>query len=200
LNATLHLILTNDGSAVAKDIQQNLYVDNVVSGCDDEESAAKYYRQARDIMSKAKFNLRSWASNNQHIKTVAQHDNVADDKTEVNVLGLQWDTSHDMLKAFPKQFSSIKSDLATKREVLRDISQTFDPLGILAPVTIRAKLFMQDLWKEGIDWDEPLTTDLRTRWLIPLLMIFNTFLMYPFLDISLNLEILMISLKSFTYL
>ena len=42
-----------------------------------------------------------------------------------------------------------------------------DLLGILAPVTIRAKLFIArpTVWKEGIDWDEPLTTDLRTRWL-----------------------------------
>ena len=71
LDATLHLILTNDGSAVAKDIQQNLYVDNVISGCDNEESAVQYYRRTRNIMSKAKFNLKSWASNNHHIKTVA---------------------------------------------------------------------------------------------------------------------------------
>ena len=104
LNATLHLILTNDGSAVAKDTQQNLHVDNVVSDCNDEESAVKYYRQARNIMSKAKFNLRSWTSNKQYIKTVAQYDNVADNKTEVNVLGLQWNTSQDILRAFPKQF------------------------------------------------------------------------------------------------
>ena len=102
---------------MVKDIQQNLYVDNVIFGCDNEESAVQYCRQRRNIMSKAKFNLRSWASNNHHIKIVAQHDNVADDKTEVNVLGLQWDTSQDILRPFLKQFSSIKSDLITKSEV-----------------------------------------------------------------------------------
>ena len=63
----------------------------------------------------------------------------------MNVLGLQWDTSQDTLASFPKQFSSVNSTLATKREVLQDVSRNFDPLGFLAPVTIQAKLCIQEL-------------------------------------------------------
>lgn len=83
----------------------------------------------------------------------------------MNVLGLQWDTSQDTLASFPKQFSSVNSTLATKREVLQDVSRNFNPLGFLAPVTIQAKLFMQELQQRRIDWDEPLPTDLRNQWL-----------------------------------
>ena len=165
LNATLQLILNKDGSTVANDIRQNLYVDNVVSGCNNEDSAVQYFNKARSILSKARFNLRSWASNSQRVMNIARNDNIADNKTMMNVLGIQWNTSQDTLASFPKQFSSVNSTLATKREVLQDVSRIFDPLGFLAPVTIQTKLFMQELWQRKIDWDEPLPTDLRTQWL-----------------------------------
>ena len=95
LNAALQHLLNTDGSLVAKDIQQNLYVDNVISGFSNEEKAVQYYNKARQIMSNANFNLRSWASNSTKLMKVAQEDNVADSRTTVNVLGLLWDTSAD---------------------------------------------------------------------------------------------------------
>ena len=42
----------------------------------------------------------------------------------------------------------------TKRNFLKKISTLFDPLGLLAPFTIRSKLLMQETWRAGIDWDE----------------------------------------------
>ena len=116
LNVTLQLILNKDGSTVANDIRQNLYVNNVVSGCNNEDSAVQYFNKARSILSKARFNLRSWASNSQRVMTIAHNDNVADNKTIVNVLGQQWTTSQDTLASFPKQLSSVNSTLVTKRE------------------------------------------------------------------------------------
>ena len=146
----------------ANDIRQNLYVNNVMSGCNNEDSAVQYFNKARSILSKARFNLRSWASNSQRVMIIAHNDNVADDKRIVNVLGIQWNTSQDTLASFPKQFSSVNSTLVTKRKVLQDVSRIFDPLGFLAPVTIQAKLFMQEFWQRKVNWDEPLPTDLRT--------------------------------------
>jgi ribonuclease HI len=32
----------------------------------------------------------------------------------------------------------------------------YDPLGIMSPITVRAKIFMQLLWKQNIDWDQTL--------------------------------------------
>jgi len=43
-----------------------------------------------------------------------------------------------------------------KREVLKDSSKLFNPLGITSPVSVHAKLFMQKLWHLHVDWDEPL--------------------------------------------
>ena len=52
----------------------------------------------------------------------------------------------------------------TKREILRQSSSIYDPLGILSPVTIRAKLLIQKLWKKGYDWDEVLPDSIVQSW------------------------------------
>lgn len=50
--------------------------------------------------------------------------------------------------------------LVTKRNVLQVSSKLCDPLGLLSPVTIRAKLLIQELWQQQLEWDEPLTPEL----------------------------------------
>jgi len=97
LNATLQHLLNSDGSAVAKDIQQNLYVDNIITGFSNKDDGVKYYHKARQIMSTANFNLHSWASNCINLRAIAQQDIVADNQITVNVLGLLWDTFEDTL-------------------------------------------------------------------------------------------------------
>jgi len=52
----------------------------------------------------------------------------------------------------------------TKREILRWSSTIFDPLGLISPVTISAKLFLQQLWQGHIGWDTVLDDNLCTRW------------------------------------
>ena len=77
---------------------------------------------------------------------LAQQDKAADNETVVNVLGLLWNTSQDTLGLGIKFFPSLETMQPTKRAVLQDLSKIFDPLGVLTPVTISAKLFMQQLW------------------------------------------------------
>jgi len=52
----------------------------------------------------------------------------------------------------------------TKRDALRYSSQIYDPLGLLSPVTVRAKLLMQQLWREKFDWDVPLPINYQEAW------------------------------------
>ncbi|XP_064554390.1 uncharacterized protein LOC135439586 [Drosophila montana] len=52
----------------------------------------------------------------------------------------------------------------TKREVLSQIAKLFDPAGWLAPVIVRAKIFMQEIWLQELGWDDSLPEDLVQRW------------------------------------
>ena len=41
-----------------------------------------------------------------------------------------------------------------KRNFLKKIATLFDPVGFLAPFTIRAEVMMQEMWVAGLEWDE----------------------------------------------
>ncbi|XP_024887121.1 uncharacterized protein LOC112464394, partial [Temnothorax curvispinosus] len=60
----------------------------------------------------------------------------------------------------------VASDHLTKRLVLSEVAQIFDPLGFASPVVIKAKMLLQELWLHKLQWDEPLPSQLSSRWLI----------------------------------
>ena len=164
LSATLdhHLNLYN--SPVARDMKSNLYVDNIISGCQSEQHILHYYAESRAIMSDAKFNLRSWASNSLKLTEQAQRDHVLDSSTTVNLLGLKWNTCTDTLSLTQCQIKRDSTSPMTKRSVLQTSSKQYDPLGWLSPITIRAKLLIQELWKQQVGWDDPLDEQFNLRW------------------------------------
>ena len=164
LNATIQYHLEHFNSPVSLDMKKNMYVDNVISGADTEKSAVNYYHEGRTIMNDAKFNLRSWASNCSALQDVAIQESTAHTGDEINTLGMRWNTSSDTLALTNKSTLNTHQQLITKREVLQQSSKIFDPLGIIAPITIRAKIFLQRLWQESIDWDEPLNESLVADW------------------------------------
>ena len=74
------------------------------------------------------------------------------------VLGMIWRTEEDQLAVcIPK------TDCPTsKRELLSNISKTFDPLGVLSPWLIGGKVQFQRTWKiPELGWDDTLPDDLQ---------------------------------------
>ena len=164
LNATIHSHLNDHNSQIAKYIKNDLYVDKFISGRDTEEETLQYYNEARSTVIEGNFNLRSCASNSKVLHTQATSDNVANKNEVVNLLGLKWTPSTDTQSLNPKLTSLPPESTYTKREVLRQASKTYDPLGLICPVTIKAKIFMQELWKQHLEWDELLSIELSTAW------------------------------------
>ena len=52
----------------------------------------------------------------------------------------------------------------TKRHIVGVGSKFYDPLGFLSPITIRFKMLFQDLCQSKIEWDEPLSGELLSKW------------------------------------
>ena len=167
LNATINLHLCNFQCPVANDIQENMhaymYVDNILSGCNTEAYLLQYYAQARDILGQAKFNLRFWASNSNSLQKVTAEDQTIDPNTLVGILGLRWNTATDTLLIAPKVLPS--ASFIFKRDVLQSSSQIYDPLGRTTPVTIKAKILLQEVWQRKTLWDDPLDSNLCDKWL-----------------------------------
>ena len=53
----------------------------------------------------------------------------------------------------------------TKRLILSEIAKLFDPLGLLGPVILYAKLIMQDLWQSKVTWDESVPSSIHYKWI-----------------------------------
>ena len=80
LNTTLHHYLPNYNTPMAEDMKENIYVDDVISGCNEEQDAVDYYGEARSIMKEVHFNLRYWSSNSPLLREQAVRDGIADTK------------------------------------------------------------------------------------------------------------------------
>ena len=116
------------------------------------------------MMAEAKFNLRSWVSNSPLLQNQTATDGVLDtDNGITNILGLRWDSRADTSTLASKEVQIPQDTIITKREILRESSKVYDRLGFITPVSIRAKILMQDIWQLNVDWDESIDGDVRDR-------------------------------------
>ena len=52
----------------------------------------------------------------------------------------------------------------TQRLVLSLVSKVFDPIGLVAPFTVTARLLLKDIWRvSGQQWDTPLVDEFVDR-------------------------------------
>lgn len=75
-------------------------------------------------------------------------------------LGLLWEIKND---TFTYSASTINKPF-TRRGVLSTVNSIFDPLGLLAPVTIQGRALLRELNSELSDWDTSLPEDKLSRW------------------------------------
>jgi len=75
-------------------------------------------------------------------------------------LGTYWQSDNIRFKVTEPKQAKI-----TKRHILATIARIFDPLGVLGPCIIIAKILLQKLWTYKLSWDESLPAELHERWL-----------------------------------
>ena len=82
-------------------------------------------------------------------------------------LGLKWETISDSF-IFMNDTNPLKSSsetLYTKREVASLAAKVFDPIGLIAPFTVRSKLMLQRLWTQGVGWDDVIPVETSVKWI-----------------------------------
>ncbi|XP_011884042.1 PREDICTED: uncharacterized protein LOC105571179 [Vollenhovia emeryi] len=148
----------DDGSSfpLARDIIQNsLYVDDVLFGADNIQSLRESRDQLTKLMTRGGFHLRKWAANLKELLEdipPGEHElaieHPFDKDNTLKVLGLTWIPNED---AFRFHIEPPSLGVNTKRSVLSFIARFFDPLGWASPVTITAKILIQELWIQKYD-------------------------------------------------
>ena len=155
LGAVLLHHLEKFSSPVAVDTSQKPYVDNLLSGVENESEAISHFHEARALMLEGNFVLRQCCTNSPLLQKEVQENNNSTQSSTVLILGLPWDTQADTI-SFPVQtFDSTNTQL-TKHKVLSMASRSYDPLGMLSRATLIARLFIAELWeRKKFCWDQP---------------------------------------------
>ncbi|XP_058792183.1 uncharacterized protein LOC131664808 [Phymastichus coffea] len=160
----------------ANSIKRNSYMDDYLASGIDENEMKKLVHDVTLINSEANFELHGWASNENSIVEPVRDDSKLQSgeiaslcNTEERVLGLYWDRDSDDLR-FNVGLRKIREGIATgtekptKREVLSVVMSVYDPLGILSPFTLNAKLIIQDIWTSGVGWDAKIRDSEFAAW------------------------------------
>ena len=81
------------------------------------------------------------------------------------MLGLKWDHNNDTLVVSRGTNSTITKSL-TQRLVICLVSKVYDPIGLVAPFTVGARLILKDIWRvNGQSLDDELPKDAVDRFL-----------------------------------
>ena len=144
------------------------YVDDIFGGGDEGETLITIAQQLNDLCKAGGFPLAKWQTTypplldsiSQEVR--ASNSYIALDDCNTKILGLQWNSLNDNFSFSTKP---INNSILTKRLILSEVAKIFDPLGFLAPVIIRAKALLQELWLHKLDWDDPLPSQVTAHWL-----------------------------------
>ena len=123
--------------------------------------------QLIELLGKAGFKIRWWCSNRpQVLEDIPVEDRVAKANIEeselpcMKALGVQWNAEVDLFTFLLKLPRDIEY---TKRGFLKKLATLFDPLQMLAPFTIRARMAMQETCLLGLGWDDEVPGESKKR-------------------------------------
>ena len=52
----------------------------------------------------------------------------------------------------------------TKRAILKIVASIFDPVGLVSPFVLTAKIFLQELWSMKLDYDTIIDNNVKRKW------------------------------------
>lgn len=147
---------------------RDIYMDDIFTGAATIQEAKEIQRQLVKICTAGGFPLKKWSANDAALlEELLAADRLLREPRwwlpgeSHYTLGLRWHPHED-------RFSYVTrltlANTISKRTVLSLTSKLFDPLGWLAPTTVRAKIFFQSTWLLDVDWDVPLPVDDERRW------------------------------------
>ncbi|XP_060592844.1 uncharacterized protein LOC132747468 [Ruditapes philippinarum] len=154
---------------VIETVKRNFYVDDCLKSVDSEEKATKLAADLQSLMKMGGFRLTKWISNSRSvIDTIPDYERAPtivslspeDELPYDRVLGINWNVNDDFITFKIKKTNKP----VTRRGMLSIVSAIFDPIGLLAPVTLRAKAIVQSLCRRKFGWDEAIPQIDHDEW------------------------------------
>ena len=150
-------------------VNRNMYVDDCLKSVPNPTEGIKLVDELRTMLQIGGFRLTKWVSNNREVldsipaseRASSVADLALDDKLPYEkTLGVRWNIDSDVFT-----FSvNAKEKPATRRGILSVASALYDPLGLVAPVSLIPKLMLQDFCRAGLDWDDKISDEQEAQW------------------------------------
>ncbi|XP_044727788.1 uncharacterized protein LOC123291538 [Chrysoperla carnea] len=156
---TMHQLASDESSSyplASNAVINDMYVDDFVTSVQDTQNAIKLFQEMVNLCESGGFPIVKWNTNSKVVLKNIPEKIRLNQTLEFNsgnmqsVLGLQWDPESDTLSF---KINSVVHK-CTKRNILSTIARIFDPLGIIAPVILQAKLMIQNIWILKLGWDD----------------------------------------------
>ena len=175
---------------VAELITNSSYMDDLIDSVETSEKAVELAKQVDQVLKFGGFVIKCW----QFSFETSAHDSTGSQTTtsqlkaaserETAVLGVNWIPESDSIVFHTSvNFSqkshgihnepnikkenlvkSIPNDLS-RRMVLQQVMAIYDPLGIISPFLLKAKIMLRETWELKLGWDDPLPDRIRTSWI-----------------------------------
>ena len=155
-----------DDVEVADVIRNAFYVDDCLQSYESAPEAISSMKKVCSTLSKGGFRLTKFVTNEESIHSqIPESERAKEVKdfrygTETRALGVKWNPETDEMY-FDTQ---LEDKSVTRRMILSLMSTTFDPLGLINPVLVTAKLLFQDVTRLKYDWDEVLPQEIQRKW------------------------------------
>jgi hypothetical protein len=146
------------------------YMDDILVSEESLDVIHQIKDQLINLLNLGGFSLHKWSTNlpeivndipieRQHIGEVRLQEGL----TTFKALGLTLDVKSDVFK-FCYKMEELCLVNWTKREILSFIGKLFDPLGLLGPIFVTAKVILQKIWNANVGWDENPPEDILIEW------------------------------------
>lgn len=152
----------------AETVMKSTYMDDSIDSVETVREGIQLYKELDSLWGIAGMKARKWISNSSEVVEVTPK---ADRATELKItegqepvvktLGVSWNSTSDTLNISTAEEST--ELLPTKRNVLKKVATVFDPLGLVSPFVIRAKILLQETWARGYDWDDVICDEVAGR-------------------------------------
>ena len=171
-------------------ITNSSYMDDLIDSVGTSEKAVELAKQVDQVLKFGGFVIKCW----QFSFETSAHDSTGSQTTtsqlkaaserETAVLGVNWIPENDSIVFHTtvnfsqkshgihnmpniKKENLVKSmpnDLS-RRMVLQQVMAIYDPLGIISPFLLKAKILLRETWELKLGWDDPLPDRIRNSWI-----------------------------------
>ena len=156
----------------AQAVLDKFYMDDYLDSLETPHEALSRAKNLVDFLKTDKFKFTNFISNKPHLLDETENSDqfcqpkvilVTDEEASSHVLGLKWDHRNDT-SVVCRGTKCDESKKVTQRLVISLVAKVVDPIGLVAQITVTARLLLKDIWRlSGQHWDNNLPIEMMNR-------------------------------------